>query len=153
MYVTLFTLHHYSSCMLHMSLLSVFIRSYSRRYRQLLTTFMYLYACYYISYVYLYILYACFHTIVTYHATCTVGWQATEQYAGWWLAMIHVITCYPTILYIYAIVLSYRIILLLLLLYLYIYKQITVMTIWIYVKVTLSMILLLTFKVLFWTYL
>ena len=39
--------------------------------------------------------------------------------------MIHVITCYPAILYIYAIVLSYRIILLLLLLllYLYIYKQ------------------------------
>ena len=120
MYVTLFTLHHYSSCMLHMSLLSVFIRSYSRRYRQLLTTFMYLYACYYIP------IYTICMLSYDSNIPCYMhGWLTSHWATCWLLASYD--TCYYMlshyIIYIYATVLSYSIILLLLLLYLYIYKQ------------------------------
>ncbi len=107
MYVALFILHHYPSCMLHMSFLNAYVRIYFDNIANFSTTFMWPYACYHISYVYLYIPYACFHTIVTYHAMCTAGWWAAELHAGWWLAMIHVYTCYPTILYIYIYMLLY----------------------------------------------
>lgn len=108
MYVTLFTLHHYSSCMLHMSLLSVFIRSYSRRYRQLLTTFMYLYACYYIP------IYTICMLSYDSNIPCYVhGWLTSHQAICWLMASYD--TCYYMlshyIIYIcYCIIISYYII-------------------------------------------
>ena len=86
----------------------------------MLTTFVYLYACYYIP------IYTICMLSYDSNIPCYVhGWLTSHQAICWLMASYD--TCYYMlshhIIYIYAIVLSYRIILLLLLLYLYIYKQ------------------------------
>ena len=155
MYVTLFTLHHYSSCMLHMSLyywvysLEIILEGIANINDICVSICMLLYTI--CIPIYTICMLPCDSNIPCY----VHGWL-TSHWATCWL-MASYDTCYYMlsryIIYIYAIVLSYRIplLLLLLLLYLYIYKQLHGNDDMNLCKSTLSMILLLTLIVLIWT--